>query len=82
MIPSYSENDSVIVSSISYMFIKPKKGDVVLFERNNKFYVKRIKHIKGSEFFLVGDNEKDSLDSRKFGLINREQIKGKIIFKF
>jgi len=81
MIPSYYEKDRVIVSSISYLFMKPKKGDVVIFERNKKNYIKRIKYVKGNEFFLAGDNEKDSLDSRKFGLINRDQIKGKIIFK-
>lgn len=81
MSPTYLENESVIVSSIPYFFIKPKKRDIVVFKRNTKFYIKRIKDINENKYFLTGDNKIDSLDSRKLGFINREQIKGKVIYK-
>ncbi len=81
MAPKFSDNDSVLVSSIPFMFGKPKKGDVVVFEKYNRLYIKRIKKIKDEKYFLIGDNKKDSQDSRRFGLVKREQIKGKVIIK-
>lgn len=81
MKPTFSEDDSVLVSSVPLMFGKPKKGDVVVFEKYNRLYIKRIKKIKGEKYFLVGDNKKDSQDSRRFGFVSRKQIKGKVIFK-
>ena len=82
MTPTFSEEDSVLVSSFPFLFIKPKKGDVVVFEKYNRLYIKRIGKIKEEKYFLVGDNKKDSEDSRRFGSVSREQIKGKIIYKF
>lgn len=81
MKPTFSEDDSVLVSSIPLLFGKPKKGDVVVFEKYNRLYIKRIKKIEDEKYFLVGDNKKDSQDSRRFGFVNRNQIKGKIIMK-
>ena len=81
MAPTFSEDDNVLVSSLPLMFGKPKKGDVVVFEKYNRFYIKRIKKIKDEKYFLVGDNKKDSQDSRRFGSVTRKQIKGKVLFK-
>ena len=81
MTPTFSEEDSVLVSSFPFLFIKPKKGDVVVFEKYNRLYIKRIGKIKEEKYFLVGDNKKDSEDSRRFGSVMRSQIKGKVIRK-
>lgn len=81
MSPTFSEEDSVLVSSFPFLFVRPKKGDVVVFEKYNRLYIKRIGKIKEEKYFLVGDNKKDSQDSRRFGLVKREQIKGKVIRK-
>lgn len=81
MYPSFSENDNVLVSSIPFLFKKPKANDIVLFKKSDKFLLKRITRIKDSKYFLTGDNKSDSLDSRKFGFVTREQIKGKVIIK-
>lgn len=81
MTPTYSEGDNVLVSSLPLMFAKPKKGDVVVFEKYNRLYVKRIGKINDKKYFLVGDNKKDSHDSRRFGLVSDNQIKGKVIRK-
>ena len=81
MQPTYQENDNVLVSSIPVLFAKPKNGDVVVFEKFNRLYVKRIKSVKEGKYFLVGDNKSDSRDSRRFGEVKREQIKGKVIAK-
>lgn len=81
MQPKFSDNDSVLVSFLPFMFGKPRKGDVVVFEKFNRIYLKRIGKIKDNKYFLVGDNKKDSQDSRRFGSVSREQIKGKVIMK-
>lgn len=81
MAPTFSEDDSVLVSSIPLLFGKPKKGDIVVFEKYRRHYIKRIKKIKDEKYFLVGDNKKDSQDSRRFGSISSRQIKGKVLFK-
>lgn len=81
MKPTFSEEESVLVSSLPFLLVNPKKGDVVVFEKYNRLYIKRIKKIKDEKYFLTGDNKKDSQDSRRFGSVTRNQIKGKVLFK-
>lgn len=81
MRPTYDEGDNVLVSSIPFFFSKPKKNDVVVFEMNRKIYIKRIGEISDKKYFMLGDNQRDSDDSRNFGLVYRQQIKGKVISK-
>ena len=77
--------DSIMVSSIFYLFSKPKIGDIVVFKRNGKVFIKRITKIDpsadGDKYFVKGDNERDSMDSRRLGWIGRREIMGKVIHK-
>jgi nickel-type superoxide dismutase maturation protease len=42
--------------------------------------VKRVDHInKWGHYFLVGDNPDNSNDSRHFGAVTRDYIKGKVV---
>lgn len=79
MEPAINEGESVLVSSIPYFFSKPKTGNIVAFKKENKVFIKRIKKIRNDKYYLIGDNEKDSLDSEKFGLIPKNKIIGKVI---
>ena len=81
MSPFINENDFIIVSSIPFLFKKIKINDIVAVSYNNKVLIKRITKIKDKKFFVNGDNQKDSLDSNKFGYISKEQILGKFLFK-
>ena len=78
MLPFLKPGDSVFVSSIPYLFSKPKRGDVVIVVREEKFIIKRISKINGDEFILSGDNKTDSKD---FEFVKREEIRGKIVLK-
>lgn len=80
MEPTIKNGTSVVGTSILYIFRSPQKGDIVLFKKGKKLFVKRIKRINGQRFFLSGDNKKDSLDSKEFGWILREKIVGKVVW--
>jgi phage repressor protein C with HTH and peptisase S24 domain len=77
MEPSFKEGDNVMVMR----FLKVKKGDVVVFKKDSKFYIKRVTKKTNISYFVRGDNRKDSYDSRQFGLINEKDILGKVIYK-
>lgn len=71
----------MLVSAIPYFFRKPKMREIVLIkEQGRKNFIKRISQVKDNKYFVVGDNKKNSLDSRKFGWVAKEQILGKMIF--
>jgi len=84
MEPTILENQKVLATSVPYFFIEPKVGDIVVCKANNskKLYIKRIKKMQGRNFFVEGDNKKDSFDSRKFGSIKRKEILGKVIWTY
>ena len=78
MTPALAENDLILV-------MRTKKygvGNVVGFKFNNKILVKRISEIKKSQYYVLGDNQKNSLDSRKLGWLNEGQIVFRVIHKF
>ncbi|MDO8659757.1 MAG: nickel-type superoxide dismutase maturation protease [Candidatus Parcubacteria bacterium] len=78
MEPALKDDQIVIVSSIPYFFKKPRVGDIVIL-RHERHIIKRIEKIKDDKFFVVGDNKKESTDSRKFGWILKKTILGKVI---
>lgn len=83
MEPTIKQNKIVIVSSIPYFFRKPKVGDIVVVKRQ-KYIIKRIAAINpsadGEQVFVIGDNKKESNDSRHFGWIGKDNILGKVIY--
>lgn len=78
MEPALKNNNIVLVSNLFYIFKEPKVNDIVAFKFNNKKMVKRISQIKDNQYFVIGDNINDSLDSRKIGFIDRKNILGKV----
>lgn len=80
MFPTIKPDQGVLSFDWAYFFSSPKIGDIVVIKHNGKEMVKRIQKTDGRRFFVIGDNEKDSLDSRKLGPIKKEQIIGKVIW--
>jgi nickel-type superoxide dismutase maturation protease len=79
MNPTLKDGEVVLVDRAG----KIEVGDIVVakhpIERNSEV-VKRIERINGhGHYFLVGDNLEDSNDSRHFGAVTKEYIRGKVV---
>jgi len=93
MEPTLKNGSFVLVSSIPYLFAKPKVRDIIAFKKRpafakasagkEKIFIKRIAKINlstssGEKCFVKGDNKKDSLE---IGWIDKKEILGKVIAK-
>jgi nickel-type superoxide dismutase maturation protease len=79
MNPTLKDGEVVLVDRDAEIEV----GDIVVashpFEQNSEV-VKRVERInERGNYFLVGDNLEDSNDSRHFGAVTREYIKGKVV---
>lgn len=77
MLPTLKQGTDVLIFC---WFFKIEKGDLVALEKEGRMMVKRVKALRENEVFVLGDNEKVSIDSRSFGWINRKEILGKVIW--
>ena len=81
MEPAIQAGQQFFVSRTS----KPQPGDVVVIKHPQKkmFLVKRVKEeLENGEFLVAGDNPEHSEDSRNFGAVKKEQIVGKLSFRY
>ena len=81
MEPKFKDGDHVLTVKIPFFIRNLKINDVIVFQKYGKFFIKKISKITNGRYFVVGENIKDSLDSRKFGTINSQDILGKVIIK-
>lgn len=86
MEPSCREGDFVLVNRMSYLFSRPKVGQLVVLkdpESPARRIIKRIITVKDSFLWVEGDNKEESRDSRNFGWISSKALVGqaKVIHK-
>ena len=80
MMPLLNPDDVVLVNRLSYDFGKPKRLDVVVFERgDNKTNVKRVIGLPGEEILIQGgyvyiDGERLEAGAREYGHSNRREL--------
>lgn len=73
--------DGQIVICLSSKIINPKINDIVVFrEKTYGLMIKKIIKEKNDFFYMKGTNE-SSIDSRNFGLIKRQDILYKVLFR-
>jgi nickel-type superoxide dismutase maturation protease len=81
MIPAYKSG--VVVLALKLLPKSKKKlrvGDVVIFSHNGIEKLKRVARVSEQGYFMEGDNEMASTDSRSFGIINPDDVIGRILF--
>lgn len=80
MEPTFRNGSYVIVGSTK--LFKPSIDDVVVIKAPGRdlLMIKRITQIKKNRVYVIGDNEKESTDSRYFGFIDKERIVAKVLF--
>lgn len=76
MVPALKPGWEILVSSLPYIILKPKIGELVAFKDGGKIIVKRIKVVGEDEILTEGDNREDS---KEYGWIAKKQIVGKVI---
>ncbi len=81
MEPVFYAGDRLLVLNSNLFF---KKGDVVVLRdpRDGRLILKRIVETNRGNYFVKGDNEDFSTDSRVFGKISDKDIIAKVIFRY
>ena len=82
MQPALRFGQEVLISSVPYFFRKPATGDIIVFKKKKKLFIKRIHMVTDDTYEVRGDNSKDSLDSDSFGNVLKQEIVGKLIYTF
>jgi nickel-type superoxide dismutase maturation protease len=76
--PEYREGDYVMVVTIP--FFRLNKGDIVVFQQPGYgMMIKKIAGIDGTGIHVLGSHP-ESVDSRRFGPIQRGDVLGKVIW--
>jgi signal peptidase I len=81
--PEFQQGDFVAVSKIPFLFVPPSPGDVIAFRQPGYgMLIKRIQNFNPDGGVNVIGNHPESIDSRVFGAVRREDLIGKVIWHF
>ncbi len=81
MEPTFCAGDCLLVLNLNLLL---KKGDVVILRdsRDDRLVLKRVAKMDDSIFFVKGDNEDFSTDSRTFGPVSKKNLIGKVLLRY
>ena len=86
MSPTLQTGDVILIDTWAYYDHPPQENDILIVKRsaNSMVLVKRLTIIRTeqnqTELFIEGDNQKRSVDSRRFGWISDDYLIGKVKF--
>lgn len=90
MEPALTDGQILIVYKAAYWVESPQNGDIVVVQHGTEQYIKRIAACPGEippgekdtlpngRYYILGDNQSVSIDSRSFGSVSEELIIGRI----
>lgn len=76
MRPTINPGDEVIVFAWGEVGV----GDVVVVRFEHTNMIKRVRWIEDDRYYLLGDNPRHSVDSRRFGPVSRVDIIGRVVY--
>jgi nickel-type superoxide dismutase maturation protease len=90
MEPAYRDGDRLLVNRLAYVLRAPGPGDVVVLrdpQQPGRYLLKRVAQApEGARgpgrFYVLGDNPRESRDSRSFGAVTRAAIVGKAWIRY
>lgn len=77
MIPTLAPGERVLVQNDGPTVL----GDIVVFQHESQFDVKRVLRIEADGIFVQGDNDLVSTDSRTYGLIPFDDVLGTVTYR-
>jgi len=75
MLPIFQPGDHVL----TFNWIKFKAGNVIVFKKGHKFYLKKIDKIVGKALYVSGDNKKESTKPES---VKSSQVIGRVLLKY
>lgn len=81
MAPKFRSGDLVLIKSAN----QAKRNQVVIAQRPDReelLIIKRVIAITNQGYWLQGDNAEFSDDSRLFGEVSKDLIKGVVLFRY
>lgn len=85
MTPTLLPEDYVLVNKAAYASRVPKRGEVVLAvdpRESGRMLLKRVAEVSGGDVELRGDNAALSTDSREFGPVAADLVRGRVVFVY
>ncbi|OHA48991.1 MAG: nickel-type superoxide dismutase maturation protease [Candidatus Terrybacteria bacterium RIFCSPLOWO2_01_FULL_58_14] len=86
MEPCFRWGDRVLVERWSFTKRWPREGEVVAVRhpfRRERVLIKRVACVwEDGQCFVIGENPSDSHDSRHFGAVQREDVIGRVWFRY
>jgi nickel-type superoxide dismutase maturation protease len=85
MEPALAPGDLVMVDLWSYRHRRPRAGEIVLVTAASPGetpLVKRVVSTREAGLWLLGDNAGRSVDSRHFGPVPIDRIRGRIVWRY
>ena len=86
MSPRLLPGNEVLIDPRAFNRNPPLEGDIVVAAHPKQaglLIIKRVEFVENDgRCYLKGDNRRESSDSRQFGLVNAEALRGKVICLF
>ena len=86
MQPLLEPGEEILINPNAYLQSLPQVNDIVVVTHPNKPNLKIVKRIveikKNNTYFIQGDNLRQSTDSRSFGTVTFNLIRGKVTNRF